>query len=116
MNWIKADSVEKLDEIIAVSENEKVLVLKFSPKCSINYVVRFLLEREWHEGEMKMKTYLVNVVSNRDVSDKIENDTGIAHESPQALIIEKGKPVFSASHGRVVYSELKKYANCQKGY
>jgi bacillithiol system protein YtxJ len=111
MNWIKADSIEKINEIKALSGNEKVLILKFSPKCAINYVVRSLLEREWNDGEMQMKTYLVDVIANRELSDKIENEFGVTHETPQAIILEKSKPVFSASHGKVIFSELRKYAN-----
>ena len=111
MNWIKLDSLEKLEEMKTASENEKVLVLKFSPKCAINYVVRNLLEREWAEGEMRMKTYLVDVVSDKSSSVQIEKEYGVDHESPQALIIQNGKVVFHASHGRVIYSELRKFAN-----
>lgn len=111
MNWIKLDTPEKLEEMKTASENEKVLVLKFSPKCAINYVVRNLLEREWAEGEMRMKTYLVDVISGKSISDQLEKEYGVDHESPQALIIQNGKVVFHASHGRVIYSELKKFAN-----
>lgn len=111
MNWIKLDSLEKLEEMKTASENEKVLVLKFSPKCAINYVVRNLLEREWAEGEMRMKTYLLDVVADKSLSEQMEKDYGIDHESPQALIIQNGKVVFHASHGRVIYSELRKFAN-----
>ncbi|MBE2218470.1 MAG: bacillithiol system redox-active protein YtxJ [Ignavibacteria bacterium] len=111
MNWIKLDSPEMLQEMKAASENEKVLVLKFSPKCAINYVVRNLLEREWAEGEMSMKTYIVDVISGKGISAQIEKDYGVDHESPQAIVIDKGKVVFHASHGKVIYSELRKFAN-----
>ena len=111
MNWITLNSTDKLSEALELSKKEKVMILKFSPKCAINYVVRNLLEREWHEGEMKMKTYLVDVVSGKDLSEKISKELSIEHESPQALILENGKPVFSASHGKVIYSELRKYSN-----
>lgn len=111
MNWISVKSSETISEILELSKKEKVMILKFSPKCAINYVVRNLLEREWHEGEMRMKTYMVDVVSNKALSEQIEKDFGVTHESPQALILEKEKPVFTASHGKVIYSELKKYAN-----
>ena len=110
MNWIKLDSPEMQQEMKAASENEKVLVLKFSPKCAINYVVRNLLEREWAEGEMRMKTYIVDVISGKGISAQIEKDYGVDHESPQAIIIDKGKVVFHASHGKVIYSELRKFA------
>lgn len=111
MNWIKADTTKKIDEIKSLSGSEKVLILKFSPNCSISYVVRFLLEREWNEGEMQMKTYLVDVIANRELSDKIENEFGVPHETPQAIVLQNSKPVFSASHGKVIFSELRKYAN-----
>lgn len=111
MNWIKADSTEKIDEIRKLSGAEKVLILKYSAKCSINHVVRFLLEREWNEGEMQMKTYLVDVNANRELSDLIEKEFGVTHETPQAIILKDSKPVFTASHGKVIFSELRKYAN-----
>jgi len=111
MNWIKADSIEKMDEIKALSASEKVLILKFSQKCSINYVVRFLLEREWNDSVMQMKTYVVDVLSNRELSDKIEKEFGVTHETPQAIILRNSKPVFTASHGKIIFSELRKYAN-----
>ena len=111
MNWININSAESISEILELSKIEKVMILKFSPKCAINYVVRNLLEREWHEGEMRMKTYMVDVVSNKALTEQIEKEFGVTHESPQALILEKEKPVFTASHGKVIYSELKKYAN-----
>jgi len=111
MNWININSAESISEILELSKIEKVMILKFSPKCAINYVVRNLLEREWHEGEMRMKTYMVDVVSNKALSEQIEKEFGVTHESPQALILQNGKPVFNASHGKVIFSELRKYAN-----
>jgi len=111
MNWINADSTEKLDEIKELSNTEKVLILKFSSGCGVNYVVKNLLEREWVEGEMRMKTYIVDVLASKVLSNKIADDYGVKHESPQVLIIENGKPVFTASHGKVLYSEIKKHRN-----
>jgi len=111
MNWININSAESISEILELSKKEKVMILKFSPKCAINYVVRNLLEREWVEGEMRMKTYMVDVIANKDISEKLEKEFGVTHESPQALILQNGKPVFNASHGKVIFSELRKYAN-----
>jgi bacillithiol system protein YtxJ len=111
MNWIKLDTKDKFEELKQVSEREKVLIFKFSPKCAINYVVRNLLEREWAEGEMKMKTYLLDVISQKELSNIVGKEYNVEHESPQALIIENGKAVFHASHGRILFSELRKFAN-----
>lgn len=111
MNWIKADSTEKLDEIKELSKSEKVLILKFSTGCAVNYVVRNLLEREWVEGEMRMKAYIVDVLAAKEISKKIADYYKVEHESPQVLIVENGKPVFTASHGRVLFSEIRKHRN-----
>lgn len=111
MNWINITNTEQLSEINAQSSKEGVLVFKFSPGCAINYVVRKLLEREWAEGEMRMNTYMVDVLSQKALSDKVAADYSTQHESPQVLIIKNGKPVFTASHGKVLYSEIRKFRN-----
>lgn len=113
MNWIKIDSKESLADLKSTSMNERVLLFKFSPDCTVNYVVKMFLEREWAEGEMKMKTYLVDVISNKEISAEIVKQFGIEHESPQALVISEGKADYFASHGKIVYSELRKFANCR---
>lgn len=111
MNWINIDSSDKINEVKEISGSQKVMIFKYSPKCAINYIVRNLLEREWNGSEMLMKTYLVDVVSNKELSQKIEGEFGVSHESPQVLIIENSKPVFTASHGKILYSEIRKFAN-----
>jgi bacillithiol system protein YtxJ len=113
MNWIKVETKENIADLKKISMNEKVLLFKFSPNCSINYIVKMFLEREWSNGEMKMNTYLVDIVSNKDISAEVAKEFGVEHESPQVLIISGGKADYAASHGKIVYSELKKFANCR---
>lgn len=111
MNWISLDSPGQLKDINEISENQRVLVLMFSPGNSINYVVKFLLEREWNESEMNMKTYIADIESHADISGEIERHFGTGIESPQALIIEKSKVVLNVSYGRILFSELRKFSN-----
>ncbi len=111
MNWINIETEEKLWEIDEISINEKVLILKFSPGSVINFVVRRLLEREWAEGEMRMKTFLINADSNRELSESISEKYSVGRESPQIIIIDNRKPVFSASQGKILYSEIRKFRN-----
>ncbi|MCC6866138.1 MAG: bacillithiol system redox-active protein YtxJ [Ignavibacteria bacterium] len=111
MNWIKIENSHDLEEIIQNSFNERVLLFKYSPRCSINYIVKNLLEREWAEYEMNMKTFLVDVIACKELSNQIETDFGIKHESPQVLIIENSKIIFYASHGAILYSKIRKFCN-----
>ncbi len=114
MNWIKIDKKESIAELQELSLNERVFIFKFSPVSSIDHVVRILLEREWAEGEMKMKTYMVDTVSDNVISGEIEKVFGVEHESPQVLIVKDGKTEFYASYGKILYSALRKFANCSR--
>lgn len=111
MNWILADSADKIYEAEDLSQKERVLIFKYSTKCVISHIMKTLLQKEWAEGEMRMKTYLVNVIENHDLSNDIAQRFGVEHESPQVIILEKGKPVFTGAHGKVLYANLKPYAN-----
>ncbi len=111
MNWIIIDSADKIYEAEDLSRSQRVLIFKFSHLCSISHVMKMLLQREWNEGAMKMKTYLVNVIDNHELSNDIAERFKVEHETPQAIILEKGKSIFSASHGQVKYVNLKQFAN-----
>ena len=111
MNWLSIDTDNTLQEINTESADERVLILKYSPACSISFITKMLLEREWNDDMMNMKTYLVNVLARRELSNKIEADYKIKHETPQALIIENGKCIAHFNHGKVIFAEIKKFAN-----
>ena len=111
MNWINLDSKEKLDEVTEISQGKRVLILKYSHNESVDYIVRMLLEREWNEGEMRIKTFLLDTAANNNLAKQIDSEFGMSDETPQVLIIEKGKPAFIGLHGKVIYSEIKKFAN-----
>ena len=111
MNWIIADSADRIYEAADLSQEERVLIFKYSHRCVINYTMKMLLQKEWNEGEMSMKTYLVNVIDSRDISNDITKQFEVEHHSPQVLIIEKGKCIANFTHGKVLYSNLKQFAN-----
>jgi bacillithiol system protein YtxJ len=111
MNWLNIDSDEKIREIKELSQSSRVLIFKFSPKCVVSYIMRILFEREWNEKKMKMETYIVNIKEYKELSDKIASEFEVEHKTPQILIIETGKCVFSASHGKVLVSNIKQFAN-----
>ncbi|MCC7158608.1 MAG: DUF2847 family protein [Ignavibacteria bacterium] len=111
MNWINIETEEKLGEIKEISASQRILVFRFSPGSVIDFVMKRLLEREWAEGEMGMETFLVDVVYQKSISQKIADDFSVEHESPQVIIIENGKPIFSASNGKILFSEIRKFRN-----
>jgi bacillithiol system protein YtxJ len=43
----------------------------------------------------------IDVSTQHDLTQAIEDRTGIRHESPQAILLVDGAPVWHASHGRI---------------
>ncbi|HEY3251335.1 MAG TPA: monothiol bacilliredoxin BrxC family protein [Ignavibacteria bacterium] len=111
MNWIPVDSEEKLDEIKKLSAGKRVLLLKYTPEQTVNSLVRMVLEREWNPKEMNMDVFLLDVDEYPVLSEKATVDFNIPHDTPQALIVENGKCVFSANHGKIDFRTLREFAN-----
>ena len=111
MNWINLESVEQLNEVKVLSNDKRVLIMKYSPSSPVDHVVMTLLEREWNEGEMRTKTYLLDTDKNVDLTKQIDSELGLTDETPQVLILENAKPVFDGLHGKIIFSEIRKFAN-----
>jgi bacillithiol system protein YtxJ len=50
--------------------------------------------------------YYLDLLEHRNISNAIAQDTGVEHESPQAILIENGKVLKHASHMSIYVSEL----------
>jgi bacillithiol system protein YtxJ len=88
-----------------------LLVFKRSPVCPTSHFVesqftRFVAQLPQSKD---LKIVSVDVIAARPVSQRIAADTGIRHESPQALLIGPGQHViWHASHGEVDEQSLSK--------
>lgn len=91
-NFVNVESIETLDRLFEESFTQPVLLLKHSTTCGISSGVY---------REVGLITANVNVVilqTHREISNAIANRTGVRHESPQAIVLRDGKPVYHASH------------------
>jgi bacillithiol system protein YtxJ len=108
MNWNELNSVETLKKINELSEETTVLIFKHSTRCSISSMALDRLERNWKDSETKnIKPYYLDLIAHRDISSRIAELYRIPHESPQALLISKGKCIYDASHSDISYNDLK---------
>jgi len=51
-----------------------------------------------HSLETEIPIYIVVVQMDKQVSNAIEQDLGVKHESPQLLILKDGKGIWQATH------------------
>ncbi|MGZ5283178.1 MAG: bacillithiol system redox-active protein YtxJ [Bacteroidia bacterium] len=104
MNWNKIDNEQALEEIIQASYEEPVLLFKHSYRCSISSVALSRVEKSWNSGTIK--PYLIDVINQRPISNRIAQTLQIIHESPQAILLLNGECVYQASHLEISFREI----------
>ena len=58
------------------------------------------------ESGAKAAYKVITVQSHRRISDTAAERLGIRHETPQAILLRDGRPVWNASHFRITATEL----------
>jgi len=97
-DWQKLWEAEKSPDAGAM------LVFKRSPICPTSHFVEGIFNRYISKlpANKSLRIASVDVIGARPVSQRIAADTGVRHESPQALLIGSGpKVLWHASHGDV---------------
>lgn len=98
----------QLNDIISSSTEKFVIIFKHSDRCSISRWVWRQFQADYNLTEETAILYLVDVVSNRNISQKIAADFDVHHESPQLLIIHQNKCVYNASHENINFDDVLK--------
>src|SRR5438128_3278658 len=93
--FVELRNVESLERFLAQAGDTPAVILKHSDTCGFSS--RAYLEM----SKLGRPVGLITVQKARVLSDEIEKRLGVAHETPQVLILLKGKVVWSASHGAV---------------
>ena len=85
------------EEADAAFGEEVALVYKHSTRCPVSLMAHGEVER-FAEAHPEVPVYRVDVIFGRPVSAYLAQRTGIAHHSPQAILLRGGEPAWSASH------------------
>ncbi len=106
LNWNRLTSIDELEKIHSDSAEQPVVIFKHSTRCSISSAALARFERFWGDTPA-IKPYYLDLLAHRDVSNAIAAKYGIEHQSPQALLIQKGVCVYNASHMSIDVDDLK---------
>jgi len=96
MNWIKLTDFAQLDNLVERSKEKPQVIFKHSTRCSISSTAKHRLEQS-RESDV-VDFYYLDLISHREVSNRISDRFGVPHASPQVLVIRDGKCVFDESH------------------
>ncbi len=104
--WKKIESEEDLAKAVENSYHHKIAIFKHSTRCFISKTVLKNFERDIDNLDRELDLYYLDLLMYRPVSNKISEDFGIRHESPQLIVIEDGKVISTASHEDISISQI----------
>jgi bacillithiol system protein YtxJ len=111
MNWLELNSESNIKEIIGKSHKSSVMIYEFNPRQMVDVIVRIMLERDWYSKEMEMEFYILNVLERPRLAEIVNSEFNIVNVSPQLLIINGGKCIYSEISGNIKYDKLRKFSN-----
>jgi bacillithiol system protein YtxJ len=98
--FININDVESLNDFVGSLNGSSGVLFKHSNTCGIS-------SRAYTEmAGLPHPVGLVVVQDARAVSDEIESRWSVSHETPQVLIIQDGKVVWSASHFQIKAADV----------
>jgi len=111
MSYLAAlETPEEIDLIKEKSLVKPQVIFKHSTRCSISSMALSRVDKK-EIASLAADFYLVNVIRNRQISNLIEKDFRVMHESPQLLIIKNGICVYNESHSGIRFSEIESVLN-----
>jgi len=108
INWTPLTDEAQIREIRNQSASGPIVIFKHSTRCSISSMALNRLERS--EAPAGIQFYLLDLIRYRSVSNKIAEDFGVYHESPQVLVIRGGECVYDESHGSIHMADIAEHA------
>ncbi|MCW3084441.1 MAG: bacillithiol system protein YtxJ [Bacteroidetes bacterium] len=111
MDWLLLSEENQLVEIYERSfepDIKGIILFKHSTRCGISSMAKSRLERY---GNFDAPVYYLDLLSYRNLSDKIAGQYDVEHQSPQVIIIKNGKCVYTASHSEIDFASIQTFLN-----
>ena len=98
--------LDALEAAIDESRQRPVLLFKHSRTCGISCEAFDELQLHLDQRTAAAAYKVITVQTHRHVSDEAAARLGVRHETPQAILLRDGKPVWKASHFRITANAL----------
>ena len=110
---IELHEEQDLNPLFERSQTAPVVFFKHSTQCSRSYEAHEEL-LAFVEKHPEIPCGMIQVIEDRELSDALEERFGIRHESPQAILVFRGAPVWHANHWKVTVKALEDAVAAQK--
>lgn len=104
MNWISLTDEAQLQTIKELSKQKPQIIFKHSTRCNISSMVKSRLDRS--DAPANADFYYLDLIAQRQLSNKIADEYSVHHESPQILLIKNGECIYDESHNGISMDEI----------
>ena len=94
-HFVRITDTKSIEELTDRSKERPMVIFKHSLTCPIS--VAAYEQMKQFDGEVA----LVEVQRARSLSAEIESRLGVAHESPQVIVLSNGQVTWNASHFKI---------------
>lgn len=115
MEWTALKSADQISQLREESKFRPILIFKYSSRCSVSRVALSRLERSWDpEKAGRLKSYFLDLINYRSISNMISSQFNVPHESPQVLLIENKNAIYDQSHLGIAFHHMMEAINREK--
>ncbi len=108
MNWTALNTEAQIEQILEESKTQLVLIFKHSTRCAVSSTALGRLERNWKAEEIApLKMYFLDLLTYRNISQRIAKHFDVEHESPQLLIVKEGNLIYVRSHLAITFDGIR---------
>ena len=107
MHWIKLEKDKDIAELKSLSMSKICMIFKYSTRCGSSAVALDRLERSWDPNEMAIvQPFFLDLVRYRELSNRVAQEFGVLHESPQIIMVQNSRSFFDVSHFMISYDNI----------
>lgn len=105
-------TVDELNDCLESTSERPVFIFKHSTRCPISArakscVAQFLDSKTDKNGGLP-EFYLLKVVESRAASNALAEQLGVEHQSPQLILVDKGRSIWNTSHHNINAGNIEK--------
>lgn len=97
-HWNQLEKNSQLRKIAKASFERPQLIFKHSISCGISAQSWHQIQSETEALNATADLHYLDLINFRSISNAVAADFGVPHQSPQAILLREGKPVYKASH------------------
>lgn len=106
IKWKEITTISEWEQAYKASAEKPLVILKHSTACPVSANALEEYEAYLQDHDAEAQYLLVKVIESRPVSNRIAEDTGIKHASPQIMLIKNKEIVWNTSHWSITYEHI----------